>query len=206
MFFKKIKKNIEKKIKKQKGFVILIAVMVSMILLSIGTFIATVAMREIQLSSSLKESQKAFFVTDSVLECALFKEFKGGGFSKEIYTTHTASTAPGGGTSLSCNGKDFDWSVSVNTTLKDKNGNDYDVVKHVYYISLSSVLNDTGLYPNIYTKNEIISNNSYVYKQPYVKLIVYKAQDYNHPSKIQVYGHNIMAGSNVLERAMQVVW
>jgi Tfp pilus assembly protein PilE len=88
--------------KKEKGFVILISIMVSLILLSVGAFIASVAVREIMLSSSAKQSQAAFFAADAVLECALFKEFKEGGFDTTNYATHNQIN------SLSCNGKNFD--------------------------------------------------------------------------------------------------
>jgi len=101
MIFEKIKKKILNK--DEKGFVILIAIMVSLILLSIGVFIASVAVRELMLSSSAKQSQAAFFAADSVLECALFKEFKQGGFKRGTnYASHNMDN------SLSCNGKNFD--------------------------------------------------------------------------------------------------
>lgn len=200
------KKQINKKInKKQKGFVILIAVLVSMILLSIGIFIASVATREIQLSSSAKGSQAAFFAADSVLECALFKEFKRGGFrggptanGTTWYTEKISAEAY-----LECNEKRFTWEVSKAVTLIDKNNISYDAAKHVYYISFADNLSDGG--DDVINQSDITGDESTKFK-PYVKLVVYIADSASDPSKVQVFGHNIREGANIVERAIEVVW
>jgi len=62
----------------KKGFVILIAVVVSSLLLSLGAFIANIAVKEIQLSSSGRESQAAFYAADAALECALYQDLRAG--------------------------------------------------------------------------------------------------------------------------------
>ena len=205
--FRKIKKRIKKIQKKEKGFLVLIAVLVSMILLSIGTFIASVAVREIRLSSSVKDSQKAFFAADAVLECALFKEFKAGGFaSAGPYTTHNTQSA------LKCNGFKYDWAKSINTYIDRNTGNEditgggnaYEVTKTVYYISLKSSLvdNDSN---GLIDLNEI-KNTPGTVDAPYVKLIVYKAHDINDNSRIRVFGHNVRVGKGVTERAIETVY
>jgi hypothetical protein len=66
-----MKRKNKKIIKKEKGFVILIAIVISSLLVSLGMFIANIAYKELILSTSAKDSQKAFFVADSVMECAL---------------------------------------------------------------------------------------------------------------------------------------
>ncbi len=66
--------------RKEKGFVILIAIVISGLLVSIGMFIANVAYKELLLSTSAKASQKAFFVADSVMECAMRHDIRKAGF------------------------------------------------------------------------------------------------------------------------------
>ena len=58
----------------KQGFVILIAVLVSTLVVSIGAFIALIAVKELALSSSGRESQDAFYAADSALECALYHD------------------------------------------------------------------------------------------------------------------------------------
>ncbi|HIP33447.1 MAG TPA: hypothetical protein EYG89_01645 [Bacteroidia bacterium] len=189
MILKKIKKNILNK--DEKGFVILIAIMVSLILLSVGAFIASVAVREIMLSSSAKQSQAAFFAADSVLECALFKEFKKGGFKRGTnYANHNIDN------SLSCNDKNFDWENSL------VDGDDVGI--HIYYISFSDSINDEDG-NGLITKQEIEDDLS-TSNKPFVKLIVSKPSDYNETSEMQVYGHNFREGRTIIERAIEVVW
>ena len=60
----------------KKGFVILVAVLVATLVVSIGAFIALIAVKELELSSSGRESQDAFYAADSALECALYHDFR----------------------------------------------------------------------------------------------------------------------------------
>ncbi len=60
----------------KNGFVILVAVLVSTLVISIGAFIASVAIKELQLSASGRESQNAFYAADSALECALYHDLR----------------------------------------------------------------------------------------------------------------------------------
>ncbi|NQV93418.1 pilus assembly PilX N-terminal domain-containing protein [Candidatus Kaiserbacteria bacterium] len=75
-----------------KGFTLLVAVLVSGVLLAIGLAIFNITIKELLLSSSGRESQFAFYAADSGTECALYWDQKGGGFS-----TSTASA-------IACNG------------------------------------------------------------------------------------------------------
>ena len=60
----------------KKGFVILVAVLVSTLVISIGAFIASIAVQELKLSASGRESQNAFYAADSALECALYHDLR----------------------------------------------------------------------------------------------------------------------------------
>ena len=89
------KQNLKPKtynLKPNRGFTLLLAVLISGVLLSIGLAIFNITIKELLLSSSGRDSQFAFYAADSGTECALYWEQKGGGFS-----TSTASA-------ISCNG------------------------------------------------------------------------------------------------------
>ncbi len=60
------------KIKKNKGFVILFAVVISSMLLAIALGVANIALKEIKFSTSAKDTNEAFFAADIGAECALY--------------------------------------------------------------------------------------------------------------------------------------
>ena len=66
--------TIIKKIKKNKGFVILFAVTLSAILLSIALGVANIALKEIKFGTSAKDTNDAFFAADTGAECALYND------------------------------------------------------------------------------------------------------------------------------------
>lgn len=68
----------KKNIKKNKGFVILFAVMISSIIFSIAVGVSNVALKEINFSTSAKKTNDAFFAADVGAECAIFYDIKGG--------------------------------------------------------------------------------------------------------------------------------
>lgn len=60
------------KTKKQKGFALLFAVLVSSIVISIGATIISISIRQTLLSSTSRESQFAFYAANTGLECAFY--------------------------------------------------------------------------------------------------------------------------------------
>lgn len=60
--------------KKNKGFVSLFAVLISLIIVAITFGISNVAFKENVLASSAKEGSYAFFAADTGLECALYHD------------------------------------------------------------------------------------------------------------------------------------
>lgn len=68
-------------VKPNRGFTLLVAVLVSGVLLSIALAIFNITVKELLLSSSGRDSQFAFYAADSGAECALYWDQKGGGFS-----------------------------------------------------------------------------------------------------------------------------
>lgn len=69
---------------KNKGFVILFAILISGTLLLISTGIFHVIQKELVLSSYARESQRAFYAADSALECALYADLRGIGTTNPI--------------------------------------------------------------------------------------------------------------------------
>lgn len=60
----------------KKGFTLFIAMIVSSLLLGIGFSLGNIILKQLQLTSSGKESQIAFYAADSGAECALFWDRK----------------------------------------------------------------------------------------------------------------------------------
>jgi len=69
------------------GFTILFSVVFAALLLSVGISIFNIAIKELRLSSSGRESQFAFYAADTAMECALF--YDGMGAFKIASTTFT---------------------------------------------------------------------------------------------------------------------
>jgi hypothetical protein len=63
---------ITQKLKKNKGFALLFAVMLSSIVLAITLGVANIALKEINFSTSAKDTNDAFLAADVGVECALF--------------------------------------------------------------------------------------------------------------------------------------
>lgn len=80
------------KTKKEKGFVILFAVLISSVVLLIALGIANIASNENILSSSAREAQNAFFAADTGAECALYWDIKQNYFPATGYNPSTAAT------------------------------------------------------------------------------------------------------------------
>lgn len=77
-----------------RGFTLLIAVILTSVLLSVGLSLIDTAYKQLLLSSTAKQSEMAFYIADSALECALYHDQRLGSFS---FTTPAAN--------ISCNGQ-----------------------------------------------------------------------------------------------------
>ena len=86
--------------KHKRGFVLLLAVLVSGILLALGLALYNIASKELLLSSAGRDSQFAFYAADSGIECALYWDAKEQAFSTTSSlesVTCGAGTVPSGG-------------------------------------------------------------------------------------------------------------
>lgn len=70
-----------------RGFTLLIAVIVTSVLVSIGLALVDVSVKQLTLSSTAKSSQLAFYNADAALECGLYHDQQFNAFSQAIATT-----------------------------------------------------------------------------------------------------------------------
>ncbi len=76
-----------------RGFTLLVAVIVSSVIVSVGLALLDVTLKQVLLSSAASQSQYAFYNADSALECALYWDQQRGAFDY---------LSPLPGTSISC--------------------------------------------------------------------------------------------------------
>lgn len=88
----------DKKMKKNKGFTLLVAIVTTSLLLIVSFAVVNVALRQLVLASSNQESQYSYYNAESGLECATYWDLKNpGGIS--AFATDTAPTT------ITCNGQ-----------------------------------------------------------------------------------------------------
>lgn len=102
-----------KKNKKEDGFVILFAVLVSALILLMTVGILNIVKKQIILSSYSSESQYAFYAADAALECALYQDI-GGESTQFIVDTSLYSAS-----SVRCSGGGFTPELINGTTGVD---------------------------------------------------------------------------------------
>jgi len=109
---KKITKKSSERAKTERGFVVLIAVLLASLFLLLGSSIFTISIRELALSFGAKESQYSFYAADSGIECALYWDFQ-----NTFATSSYSGASPSG---INCMNQDItsgsDWVWKQNAT------------------------------------------------------------------------------------------
>lgn len=82
--------------REKRGFVVLFALLISSIVLTISFGLLTIALKEVILSSTGRESQFGFYAADAGAECALYWDIKGSG-NISVFPTSTSSVPPSSG-------------------------------------------------------------------------------------------------------------
>lgn len=77
-------------IKREKGFTLLISIVVTATLLLVSMGIVSVAVKEAFLSASARESQHAFYAADTGVECAIFWDVRNETGVSAFATTSTS--------------------------------------------------------------------------------------------------------------------
>lgn len=104
----------------EKGFTLVLSILIVSLVLSIGLSLLNISLKEKQLSASGRDSQIAFHAADSAMECALYWDLKGGG------VFDTAGSFP----NISCNGTTVTQSLQSGQT--ESGGNIYRVFEVTY--------------------------------------------------------------------------
>ena len=76
--------HFEKASRRDRGFTILLAALVSAIVLAIGSSIFAIAQKQIILSSIGRDSQFAFYAADTAAECALYWDIRWQAFEQSL--------------------------------------------------------------------------------------------------------------------------
>lgn len=66
--------------KQKAGFAVLFSVMLASFLITLGISIFSISLKEIQITTSVRDSQVAYYAADSARECALYADVKLGAF------------------------------------------------------------------------------------------------------------------------------
>lgn len=111
------KLKIIKSNKEKKGFAVLFSVMLASFLITLGISIFSISLKEIMITTSVRDSQIAYYAADSARECAVYWDIKQGVFPPcfnddgsfaECSLTSNPSIKP----TITCNGFDIDVSFS----------------------------------------------------------------------------------------------
>src|SRR3989344_1683665 len=77
---------------KNKGFTLFVAMIVTSTLLLISMGIVNLAVREVFISASGRDSQQAFYAADTGLECALYWDVQNPSTGQSAFATSTSAT------------------------------------------------------------------------------------------------------------------
>lgn len=158
--------------KKEKGFTLLFAVLLAVLVLAVGTSVINIAMKQVILTGIGRESQFAFYAANTGIECALYWDYRDLG----IFATSSLSEEPDNETkeATSC-AEDynlFENNGVSNLSVPDKNINyakssfKIEFKTPIQYCAIVSVLkkqvNDGGINTTIESRgyNTCDENNS----------------------------------------------
>ncbi|NOY35895.1 MAG: hypothetical protein GXP44_03215 [bacterium] len=91
--------------KMNTGFTLILSLLITSIVLSVGLGVFDIIFREMALSGSGMESQKAFYAADTGEECSMYWDLKHPGFTYSVFATSSDSVSPTNG--VLCNEKDI---------------------------------------------------------------------------------------------------
>ncbi|MCX6717429.1 MAG: hypothetical protein NTU76_02010 [Candidatus Taylorbacteria bacterium] len=114
--------------KSTTGFAMLFAVLISSFLIMIGISIFSISLKEVMISTSIRDSQTAFYAADSAGECALYWDIKGVGKNSvfpsclnETCATPSTDDSP----KITCNGIEQQLFFVKNSSTYSYSGNNF---------------------------------------------------------------------------------
>ena len=109
--------------KKNQGFTLLMAALVTSLLLAIGFSLFNLSLKQVTLSSLARDSQLAFYAADTGIECAIYWDYKysGNGVTSAFATSTTAFGTFPPTSGINCGGQDIaaqPWIINPRDSLK----------------------------------------------------------------------------------------
>ncbi len=166
--------------KNEEGFIILIAIVISGFMATLGMYISNISYKEMLLSLSTQDSQKAYYAAESVIECAIYYDYKESSFK----INDSDST---GGNDFSCNG--------INFSMDSSSTSNTDSATSIYFVSFANDADDDGGLTDEEKNND--------QNAPFIKLEVVKENN-GIDTILKAYGHNRYKGRGIMERALEV--
>ncbi|MFA7252449.1 MAG: hypothetical protein WC027_01175 [Candidatus Paceibacterota bacterium] len=143
-----------KKNLKNKGFALLFSVLLSSLLLTIGLSIFSIALKELSISTAVRQSVHAFYAADSGRECAIYWDVKGGQIPTIVNDQIQGTIACGSLTNVSVSSDDGgatsripDTTTKTIRIMSDVVGGDY----ANFYVDIQKDWNDPILEDRIKT-------------------------------------------------------
>jgi len=165
----------------KNGFAVLFAILIASFLITLGISIFTISLKEIQIVTSARDSQIAYYAADSARECALYWDVKQGAFPACLNNDCSWNTEEEASKIVPvCNGKEY----TDLTLTRVSNTLTYSLEKYVDFFQFSLDSSST----------------------PIADISIYKT--YNPDTKnivttIKAYGHNTSILGRRVERGIQ---
>lgn len=132
----------------RKGFTLLLAALIASIVLALGTSIFEIAQKQFTLSSIGRNSQFAFYVADTIAECALYWDFRFSYFSTttpENITPSCDSQPLGPFTEASSKTQPYSYPYTLTSTQRDLFGDTNSTGGYCAQVSVNKTLDQTGV-------------------------------------------------------------
>lgn len=171
--------------KNNKAFAILFAILLSSFLITLGTSIFSISIKEIQIITSSRDSQIAYYAADSARECALYWDVKQGAFPTCLNNDCTLNTFADKINPIVCNGNNIYlvFTKPSTTIYQTYNSN-----------NLSNVINSFFQYSAVSSSSPIADLS-----------IVKEFSSSRVKTTIKAYGHNTDILGRRVERGIQQI-
>ena len=91
-------------IKNKRGFAVLFSILLASFLITLGISIFSISLKEVQIATSVRDSQVAYYIADSARECALYNDVKVGAFPTCLDSSCSGSGVAPATMPIYCNG------------------------------------------------------------------------------------------------------
>jgi hypothetical protein len=169
--------------KSVSGFAVLFSILLASFLITLGISIFQISLKEIQITTSIRDSQIAYYAADSARECALYWDVKIGAFPTCFNDTCSIKTDTADLKNPICNGRE----ITDLAFIKDPENPTYYINIYKDFFNYSSSTTDILPVSDLKIMKEYISSPSGV------------------RTTIQTWGHNTTIIGRRVERGIQQV-